>query len=60
MFGLSPPEGVTDPLFTVPSQPQIFNEGFESLRVLTCFLSLQSVNVKSTDNETLGFLATNK
>lgn len=60
IFGLPSPEGVTDPLLTVPSQPQIFNDGFESLSVLVCFLSLQSVNVKSTDNEMLGFLATNK
>jgi hypothetical protein len=60
MFGLSPSEGVTDPLLTVPSQPQIFNEDFKLLSVLVCFFSLQSVNVKSTDNDMLGFLATNK
>ena len=35
-------------------------EDFELLRVLVCFLSLQSVNVKSTDKVMLGFLATNK
>ncbi len=55
-----PLEGVRLPLLTVPSQAQIFNEGFELFKVLVCFFSLQSVNVKSTDNETLGFLATNK
>jgi hypothetical protein len=55
-----PLEGVRLPLLTVPLQPQIFNEGFELLRVLVCVFSLQSVNVKSTDNETLGLLATNK
>ena len=60
MFGLSPPEGATDPLLTVPSQAQIFNEDFKLLSVLVCFFPLQSVNVKSTDNDMLGFLATNK
>jgi hypothetical protein len=69
-LGITPPlsgrfvplsEEVRLPLLTVPSlQPQIFNEGFELLRVLVCVFSLQSVNVKSTDNETLGLLATNK
>jgi hypothetical protein len=68
-LGITPPlsgrfvplsEEVRLPLLTVPSQAQIFNEGFVLLRVLVCFFSLQSVYVKSTDNETLGLLATNK
>ncbi len=68
-LGITPPlsgkfvplsEEVRLPLLTVPLQAQIFNEGFELLRVFVCVFSLQSVYVKSTDNETLGFLATNK
>jgi hypothetical protein len=68
-LGITPPlsgkfvplsEEVRLPLLTVPSQAQIFNEGFVLLRVFVCFFWLQSVYVKLTDDETLGFLATNK